>query len=131
MPDVKTNAILPKGEENGLAPLAGELVAEGAHRRPKRYRAVLGIIDTKRVGIDSDTGDEVATVRFRRVEVVLPSDLPEAEKLIRRALEFRTGQATLPLELEDELEQAFREMTVDPDNPGADPDEPAAPEGGQ
>jgi hypothetical protein len=122
---------LPKGEENGLAPLAGELVAEGAHRRPKRYRAVLGIIDTKRVGIDSDTGDEVATVRFRRVEVVLPSDLPEAEKLIRRALEFRTGQATLPLELEDELEQAFREMTVDPDNPGADPDEPAAPEGGQ
>jgi hypothetical protein len=131
MPDVKTNAILPKGEENGLAPLAGELVAEGAHRRPKRYRAVLGIIDTKRVGIDSDTGDEVATVRFRRVEVVLGSDLPEAEKLIRRALEFRTGQATLPLELEDELEQAFREMTVDPDNPGADPDEPAEPEGGQ
>lgn len=130
MPDVKTNAILPKGEENGLAPLAGELVAEGAHRRPKRYRAVLGIIDTKRVGIDSDTGDEVATVRFRRVEIVLPSDLPEAEKLIRRALEFRTGQATLPLELEDELEQAFKEMTLDPENPGADPDEPPA-EGGQ
>lgn len=126
MPDVKTNAILPKGEENGLAPLAGELVAEGAHRRPKRYRAVLGIIDTKRVGIDSDTGDEVATVRFRRVEIVLPSDLPEAEKLIRRALEFRTGQATLPLELEDELEQAFKEMTLDPENPGADPDEPPA-----
>jgi hypothetical protein len=129
MPDVKTNAILPKGEENGLAPLAGELVAEGAHRRPKRYRAVLGIIDTKRVGIDSDTGDEVATVRFRRVEVVLGSDLAEAEKLIRRALEFRTGQATLPLELEDELEQAFREIVIDPDDPGKDPDEPA--EGGQ
>jgi hypothetical protein len=124
MPDVKRNALLPKGEENGLAAIARELVNEGTGRAAKRFRAIIAIVDCKRVNVDSDTGDEVATVRVRRAEVVLGPDLPEAEKLIRRALEFRTGQATLPLELEDELEQAFKEMQIDPDDPGADPDEP-------
>ena len=117
MPDVKRNALLPKGEENGLAGIARELIDD-----PKRYRAVIAIVDCKRVTVDQDTHDELATIRLRRVEVVLPADLGSAEKLIRRALEFRTGQATLPLELEDELEQAFRDMS-EPDSP-VDPDEP-------
>jgi hypothetical protein len=121
MPNVKTNAILPKGEENGLADIAGILVAEGANRAPKRLRAVLGIIDTKRVGIESDTGEEVATVRFRRVEVLLSGDLPAAEKLLRRSLEARSGQTTLELELEDEIRQAFEAMQ-EPDSPD-DPDD--------
>jgi hypothetical protein len=111
MPDVKRNALLPKGEENGLAGIARELIDD-----PARYRAAIVILDCKRVTIDQDTREEVATIRIRRAEVVLPDDLAAAEQLIRRALEFRTGQTTLPLELEDELEQAFREMT-DPDSP--------------
>jgi hypothetical protein len=120
MPNTKPNALLPKGEENGLADIAGVLVAEGAGRAPKRLRAVLGIIDCRRVAVDSDTGEELATVRFRRVEVLLASDLPAAEKLIRRALEARSGQTTLELELEDEIRQAFEAMqdptsTEDPD----------------
>jgi hypothetical protein len=54
----------------------------------------------------------------------------EAEKLIRRALEFRTGQAVLPLELEEELEATFRDMD-DPGSP-ADPEPPGeAEEGGE
>jgi hypothetical protein len=122
MPNVKTNAVLPKGEENGLAPIAGELVAEGSGRRPKHLRAVIAIIDVKRVGIESDTGEENATVRFRRVELLLASDLGAAEKLIRRALEARSEQTTLPLEMEDEIREAFDQM-LNPDSPD-DPDEP-------
>ena len=123
MPNVKTNAILPKGEENGLADIAGVLVAEGSGRAPMRLRAAIVIFDTKRVGIESDTHEEMATVRFRRVEVLLASDLPTAEKLIRRALETRSGQTTLELELEDEIRQAFESManpdsTEDPDEDG-------------
>jgi hypothetical protein len=121
MPNVKTNAVLPKGEENGLADIAGALVAEGSGRAPKRLRAVIAIIDTKRVGIESDTGEENATVRFRRVEVLLAVDLGAAEKLLRRALEARSGQTTLELELEDEIRQAFEQM-ANPDSP-EDPDE--------
>lgn len=110
-----------------MAWIAGELVEEGANRRPKRLRAVLAIIDAKRVNIDSDSGQEVVTVRFKRVELLLPSDLSAAEKLIRRALEARSGQTTLPLDLEDEISQAFAEMAdpnsaVDPDDMPDDPD---------
>jgi hypothetical protein len=130
VPDVKTNAIMPKGETNGLSAIASELVAEGKGETPHRLRAVIAIIDCRRVSIDADSKDEVATVRFRRVEVLLPGDLPEAEKLIRRALEKRSGLATLPLELETELEETFRDMTIDPDHPGSDPDEQAGPGGG-
>jgi hypothetical protein len=116
VPDVKTNAIMPKGETNGLAAIASELVAEGKGDRPPRPRAVIAIIDCKRVSIDADTKDEMATVRFRRVEVLLPGDLSAAEKLIRRALEHRSGETVLELELEDEIRQAFDAMAEDPDD---------------
>ena len=129
MPNVKTNALLPKGEENGLADIAGILVAEGAGRAAKRLRAAIVIFDTKRVGIESDTGEEVATVRFRRVEVLLATDLGQAEKLIRRALEARSGQTTLELELEDEIRQAFESMQ-DPTGPD-DPEDGPGKKGGK
>ena len=129
MPNVKTNALLPKGEENGLADIAGVLVAEGAGRAPKRLRAAIVIFDTKRVGIESDTGEENATVRFRRIEVLLATDLGQAEKLIRRSLEARSGQTTLELELEDEIRQAFDSM-ANPDSP-EDPDEGKGRKGGK
>jgi hypothetical protein len=127
MPDIKTNAVLPHGEQNGLLDIAPQLVAEGLGKAPQRLRAVLAIVDCRRVNTDSDTGDETATVRFRRVEVLLTADLDAAEKLIRRALEARSGQTTLDLELEDEIRKAFDSMR-DPDSP-IDPDDP--PPGGK
>lgn len=125
MPDIRTNALMPSGEENGLAAIASELAAEGRGDRTPRLRAVIALVDCRRVTTDADTHESIATVRFRRVEVLLPADLPAAEKLIRRALEYRSGQATLPLELEDDLEQAFRDMAeVDPEAPPACLDDP-------
>jgi hypothetical protein len=121
MPTVKTNAVLPKGDANGLYAIAGELIAD-----QKRYRAVIAIVDCRRVTIDSDTGEEAATIRIRRAEVVLPQDLGAAERLIRRTLEHRLGQTTLPLDLEDEIEEAFRDLELaepeQPELPGDDDD---------
>jgi hypothetical protein len=122
VPDVKTNAVLPKGETNGLADIAGALVAEGLGRSPIKLRAVIAIVATRRVAVDAKTGDELATVEFRRVEVLLPTDLGAAEKLLRRALESRSGQTTLELELEDEIRTTFDQM-ANPDSPD-DPPEP-------
>lgn len=121
MPDVKRNALLPKGDENGLAAIAANLVAEAVGAEPARLRAVIAIVDAKRVTIDAGLHEEVVTVRFRRVEVLLADDLGQAEKLIRRALEHRSGETTLPLEMEDEIRQAFEDMR----DPGStdDPDE--------
>lgn len=119
MADVKTNAILPRGENNGLASVARALADEATGRAPKKLRAVLGIIDCRRVAVDADTGEEIATVRFLRLEVLLACDLGGAEQLIRRALEYRSGETTLPLELEDEIRQAFADMAA-PDTDDSD-----------
>jgi hypothetical protein len=116
MPDVKNLMILPKGEANGLAPIADELIKD-----PKRLRAALIVFDARRGTEDYDVSDTIVTVRVRRVEVLLPQDLTAAEQMIRRALEFRSGQTTLELELEDEIRQAFDAM-AEPDS-AVDPDE--------
>ena len=128
MPNVKTNAVLPKGEENGLADIAGALVAEALNAAPLRLRAVIAIVAPRRVTVDAKTGDEIATVEFRRVEVLLPGDLDAAEKLLRRALEARSGQTTLDLDLEDEITKMFADM-ANPDSPDDPADVPAEGDG--
>jgi hypothetical protein len=121
MPDVKANAILPKGEANGLAAIADELLKD-----PTRKRAALIIFDLRRGTEDYDVSDIVATVRIRRVEPLLPDDLPNAELMIRRAAQARTiGGEQLAFEFEQEIEAAFEAMR-DPTSP-ADPDEPGDP----
>jgi len=126
MPDIKANALMPKGETNGLATIAGQLVAEGLNRKPRRLHAVVGLVDVRRVATDADTGDELATIRFRRVELLREADLAAAEQLIRRALEDRLGETVLPLDLEDDLRAAFEGLDVDvPEGDGHDQgDEP-------
>jgi hypothetical protein len=116
MPDVRNQALLPKGEANGLAAIADELIKD-----PHRLRAALIIFDAKRGTEDYDLADTVVTVRVRRVETLLPTDLSAAETMIRRALEFRSGQTTLELELEDEIRKTFESMK-DPESTD-DPDE--------
>ena len=104
MPDVRSAALLPKGEANGFAAIAAELL-----RDPRRLRAALVVFDCRRA--TSVTGEQVGCgCRIRRAEVLLPDDLGEVEKLVRRALESRTGQQVLPLDLEDEITSLFREM---------------------
>jgi hypothetical protein len=124
MPDVRNQALLPKGEANGLAAIADELIKD-----PHRLRAALIIFDAKRGTEDYDLADTVVTVRVRRVETLLPTDLSAAETMIRRALEFRSGQTTLELELEDEIRKTFESMK-DPDSTD-DPDEGKGGQGGK
>lgn len=118
MTNVNTRALLPKGEPNGLAAVADHLLKD-----PLRLRAALMVFDLKRGTTEYDQDDTLVTVRIRRVELLLPQDLNAAEVMIRRALEDRSGQTTLELELEDEIRKAFEEMrdpesTDDPDEPG-------------
>lgn len=120
MPDIKSTAILPKGEANGFVAIAKELRDE-----PLKLRAALIVFNAKRGTEDFDQADTVITVRVLRVARLLPQDLPHAETMLRRAVEFDSGETTLPLDLEDEIRAAFEGMK-EPDST-ADPDEPAAP----
>ena len=124
MPDINGRALLPKGEDaSGLLAIADHLVKD-----PLRLRAALVVFDAKRGTLDYDADDTVVTVRVRRWELVLPQDLDAVQQMIRRALEFRSGQTTLPLELEDEISQLFKSMQ-EPDSP-EDPEEAGPPEEG-
>lgn len=99
---IKLNGTLPRGEANGLGPMAAAMIAD-----PSRYRVVLAIVDCKSITTDADTGDTIPTARIRRAEVVLDKDLRLARELMARSLENRTGRVMLPVGLEDELRAAF------------------------
>lgn len=110
MSEIKLSAKLPAGDANGLAKITGQLVKE-----PHKVHVLIALVDSNKTTTDHDTGDVVPVVRIRRIEVVRKQDLTEAERLVRRALEERTGETVLDLELEDEIADAFR--GIDFDNP--------------
>ncbi len=102
MSDGSLSGALPKGDANGLGPIVRTLIDE-----PHRFHVVMAIIDCKSLATNFDTGDVVPTARIRRIEVMLPQDLTGAQRLMRRALEHRTGRTVLPLDLEDDIQIAF------------------------
>lgn len=105
----KLQSSLPKGEANGLAALARKLIDQ-----PEAVHVVVMLVDCKKISTDVDTGDIEPTARIRRIEAVLSEDHPQAEKMLRRALEKRTGKTVLPFDLEEDLRSAFGD---DPDRP--------------
>lgn len=103
----KLSAALPGGDGNGLTAIARTLVES-----PHTVHVVIGLVDCKSTSVDHDTGETVPTARIRRVEVVHGVDMDTAQQIMRRALEQRTGQTVLPLDLENDLREAFG--NVDP-----------------
>lgn len=105
MSDSHISGSLPKGDANGMGPAVRGLIEE-----PHRFQVIMAIIDCAKVTTDNDTGEVIPTARIRRVEVMLRDDLPVAEQLMRRALEKRSGRSVLPIDLEDEMRMAFKQI---------------------
>ena len=110
MSSIKSNhAVLPKGG-GGLSAIAAQLVEQGLPGGPpKRLYAVMALVDVAHVNVNSDSGEGVATARFRRIVVLLPGDLPAAEQLMRRAVDVQSGRPEVDLDLENEIQQAFEQ----------------------
>lgn len=104
---VKLASSLPAPKANGLNAIAKDLI-----RDPARTKVIVAIIDTKSVTTESDTGEVIPTVRIQYVEAVLRSDMVEAREILQRAMEARTGQVALPLELENAVRAAFEDVTT-------------------
>lgn len=94
----KLSGTLPKGGGNGLESLNRDLV-----RNPQQTHIIVAVVDCSQITTDVDTGDEVATARIRRIEPIDPQDKDHAVRILRRAMERRTGDTLLPIEMEDEL----------------------------
>lgn len=114
MPDVSLAGALPKGDANGLDPIVSALVED-----PRGMHVVLAIVDCKKITTNADTGEVVPTIRVRRIEAILTEDKPLAQRLMRRALETRSGRTTLPMSLEDDLIAAFEDTDGDDTTPQA------------
>jgi hypothetical protein len=98
----KLAANLPHGEGNGLTALARQLIDT-----PHDIHVVVALVDCKKVTTDNDTGEIVPTARIRRIEAITDSDRELAAKMLRRALERRTGKTVLPFDLEEDMRAAF------------------------
>lgn len=95
---------LPAGDGNGLSAIIPSLIREDHGQ----FHVVIGLVDCKKFTTDKDSGETVPTVRIRRIEVVQrEDDMRVARSLMQRALEERTGQETLPYDLQAEMEAAF------------------------
>ena len=109
---------LPQGEANGLTAISRELV-----ENPHKVHVVLALVDCRKVVTDADTGDVQPTARIRRIEVVGGGqDNKVAQRMLRRALEERTGATVLPFDLEEDLRAAFGGL-VDPTTGEIRPDD--------
>lgn len=93
---------LPKGDGNGLDALARDLIES-----PHDIHVVVALVDCKKITTDNDSGDVEATARIRRIEAISEEDRDLAAKMLRRALEKRTGKTVLPFDLEEDLRAAF------------------------
>ena len=56
----------------------------------------------------TDTGDITPTARIRRIEAIR-GDRDLVAKVMRRAMEERTGKTVLPFDLEEDMRSAFGE----------------------
>ena len=62
---------------------------------PEATHLVIAVVDCKLITTDIDSGDVEPTVRVLNVEIVNKADGPDAQLMLKRALEKRTGRATL------------------------------------
>ena len=98
----KLNSALPKGDSNGLDSLARKLIDE-----PESVHVIVALVDCKKITTEVDTGDIEPTARIRRIEVITEADKTTVAKMLRRALEKRTGKTVLPFDLEEDVRAAF------------------------
>lgn len=107
----KLKGTLPK--ENGLDQLNGLICHD-----PARKVLVIAVIEGDKITTDVDTGMQEAQIRIRRIEAITTDDADRAAQLLRRAVETRTGQVQLPIDVEDELDEILTSATgiaVDPE----------------
>lgn len=111
MSDVSLSSRLPQGDANGIGPIIKDLISE-----PETVHALIVLVDCKKITTDVDSGETVPIMRIRRIEAIRKADIAEAQRLIRRAWEERSGDTVLPMEMEDDIEALFKQVNMRADD---------------
>jgi hypothetical protein len=115
---MQLSGALPKGDNDGLSSVESRLV-----KKPSGHVVALVILDAKKIEKDVETGEQTAKLKIRRIETILQEDVETAVQLIRRSFESRTGETTLPIELENDLKSAMKGASLyEPAEPAPGPD---------
>jgi hypothetical protein len=120
---MKIKSALPKGDSNGISPLEPRII--------KKSNPVVALVVLDEAGRyqDHETLEWEVTLRIRRIEALLAEDVEAATRLLQRAYESRTGESTLPLELENDIRDALKGVDLYvPETQQAEP--MAVPDGG-
>lgn len=104
---MKINGALPKGDADGISHVQPRVI------QSRKMVAAVVMLDPASIDEDVETGDKSVRMRVRRIEALLPEDVDAATRLLRRAFEQRTGQTTLPIEVEEDLDEALRGVRFD------------------
>ena len=115
VPGVKLTATGLDPDKNGLLPTAQDMIDN-----PGRTRVALVVFST--TGVDEDFVKQTITAKAKvqRVEVIDGDDLTQAQRLLLRAADRRSGKDVLSFETEDEIESAFAAFLDDGTLPGGD-----------
>jgi len=104
---------LPSGEANGLAAIVRQLVDD-----PEAVHVLVVLADVVKTTHLVESGNTVPTLRIRRIEAIGDGgDRAQLQRLLQREYERRTGQPTLPLELEEDVRAAFGDDGAPPPPP--------------
>lgn len=99
---MKIKTALPKGDANGLPAIEAQ-----ALKNQKPIVAIV-ILEPAEVNQDLHTKEKSLTTTIRRIEPLLQEDVQTATRLLQRSFEARTGETTLPIELEDDITDALK-----------------------
>lgn len=109
---ISMSGALPAGDGNGLAAIYDQLTDPDD---TSKFVAVC-ILDCKSFKLDKDTKEKIPQVRIRRIEVITSTDdVTVLQRLLRRALDKRTGRQALPYDVEEAIEGVF--LAAEPDDP--------------
>lgn len=109
---VKLAAKLPKGAGNGLAAIAEQLADD-----PHNIRVAVVLFDCSKVTRDLDTGQDIPTARIRRIEPIDgKAHATLMHSILAAAWAERTGEDTLPFELEVDVDAALGDRTTLPES---------------
>ena len=93
-----------------------DAVRRASSRSHTRQHVVIGIVGAKPVTTDYEKGSKGRPSASARSEAVtITDDLPMVQKLLIRATDKREGKFVLPIEVEDDLADAFKIRSEDID----------------
>ncbi len=98
----------------GKLPEGLTVVSRVLIEKPAEMHVAVCLFNTGKTVVNYDSGETEPVAHIRHAEVILdPEDRALIERIFLRAQSRRGGQQVLPMDLEDDVREAFRGLSID------------------